>query len=83
MFAPAEAVLKIADADAMYVVEENTAHLRVVQLGEAQNGMVRVDAGLQEGAMVATNNLDKLSDGAAVRLTDAAGAVARNVGRAR
>ena len=80
VFAPAEAVLKIANADAIYVIEGDTAHLRVVQLGAAQNGLVRVDAGLQEGAMVATNNLDKLADGAAVRLTDAPGRVAPTSG---
>ena len=48
VFAPAGAVLKIANADAMYVIEGDRAHLRVM-LGAAQNGMVRVDAGLQEG----------------------------------
>ena len=71
VFVPADAVLKIANADAVYVIEGNRAELRVVQLGEEQNGMIRIDAGLQEGAVVATNNLDKLVDGAAVRLTDA------------
>ena len=79
VFVPAGAVLRIANANAMYVIEENRAHLRVVQLGAAQNGMVRVDAGLQEGALVATNNLDKLADGAAVRL-DAPGGVAPTSG---
>jgi RND family efflux transporter MFP subunit len=80
VFAPADAVLKIANADAMYVIEENRAHLRVVQLGEARSGMVRVDAGLEEGALVATNNLDKLADGAAVRVTDAPGGIAPTSG---
>ena len=80
VFAPADAVLKIANADAMYVIEGDRAHLRVVQLGAAQNAMVRVDAGLQEGAIVATNNLDKLADGAAVRLTDAPSGVAPTSG---
>ena len=82
VFAPAGAVLKIANADAMYVIEESKAHLRVVQLGEQQDGMIRIDAGLQEGAVVATNNLDKLFDGAAVRVTAAPDAAART-GRAR
>jgi RND family efflux transporter MFP subunit len=71
VFVPADAVLKIANADAMYVIEGNRAELRVVQLGDVQSGMIRVDAGVQEGAVVATNNLDKLVDGAAVRLMDA------------
>ena len=34
-------------------------------------GMVRIESGLQEGAIVATSNLDKLVDGAGVRLTQA------------
>jgi RND family efflux transporter MFP subunit len=77
VFAPADAVFSVADADAMYVVEDNRARLRVVQLGDTQQGVVRVDAGLQEGAIVATSNLDKLSDGASVRVTEAAGSVGR------
>jgi hypothetical protein len=35
--------------------------------------MVRIESGVQEGAIVATNNLDKLVDGASVRLTQAPG----------
>jgi membrane fusion protein, multidrug efflux system len=77
VFAPADAVLRVADADAMYVIEADRARLRVVQLGEAQNGIVRIDAGLQEGAMVAMSNLDQLSDGALVRVTEASGSVGR------
>jgi RND family efflux transporter MFP subunit len=77
VFAPAGAAFRVADADAMYVLEDDRARLRVVQLGEAQNGMVRIEAGLQEGAMVVTSNLDKLSDGAAVRVTDTPGSVGR------
>lgn len=71
VFAPAEAVLKIANADAVYVIEGNRAQLRVVQLGEALGGLVRIETGLAEGAVVATNNFDKLADGAAVRPIDA------------
>ena len=82
VFVPSDAVLKIANADAVYVIAGNRAELRVVQLGEEQNGMIRIDAGLQEGAVVATNSLDKLADGAAVRLTDAPEAAAQT-GRSR
>jgi hypothetical protein len=58
------------------VIEGNRAQLRIVQLGEARDGMVRVDTGLQEGAVVATSNLAKLADGAPVTVTDASGAAA-------
>ena len=71
MFVPSGAVLKIANADAVYVIEGDRAQLRIVQLGDARDGMVRIESGVQEGAIVATNNLDKLVDGAAVRLTQA------------
>jgi len=77
VFVPLSAVVKIADADAMYVIEGNRAQVRVVQLGEEQNGMIRIDAGLQAGAVVATSNLDKLFDGAAVLATGAPEATAR------
>jgi len=71
MFVPSGAVLKIANTDAVYVIEGDRAQLRIVQLGDARDGMVRIESGVQEGAIVATNNLDKLVDGAAVRLTQA------------
>jgi membrane fusion protein, multidrug efflux system len=76
LFAPAEALLKIANTDAVYVIEGDRAQLRIVQLGDARGGMVRIESGLQDGAIVATNNLDKLVDGAGVRLTQAAGGAA-------
>ena len=50
MFVPATAVRKVADADAVFVIESNRAQLRVVQIGEEQSGMVRIRAGLQDGA---------------------------------
>ena len=80
---PRHAVLRIANADAIYVIEGNRAQLRIVQLGEAQGGMIRIDAGLEAGAVVATNNLDKLADGAAVRLIDVSGAAAASTAGAR
>src|SRR5439155_439924 len=80
VFAPATAVLKIANADAIYVIEGNRAQFRIVQLGEAQGEMIRIDAGLEAGAAVATNNLDKLADGAAVRLIDVSGTATATAG---
>jgi RND family efflux transporter MFP subunit len=76
LFAPSAAILKIANADALYVIDGNRAQLRIVQLGDAQGGMVRIESGLQEGVLVATTNLDKLVDGAAVRLVDTTAAAA-------
>jgi membrane fusion protein (multidrug efflux system) len=85
VFAPTDAVLKVADAAAVYVIAGGRAQLRVVQLGEQRNGMTRVASGLDEGAVVATNNLDKLFDGASVRMTKASDAsdAAAQTGRSR
>ena len=47
--------------------------LRVVQVGEAQNGMVRILAGLEGSAVVATSASIKLFDGARVRCHRAGG----------
>jgi RND family efflux transporter MFP subunit len=71
LFVPSEALMKIANTDAVYLIDGDRAQLRIVQLGDTRGGMVRIESGLQEGAIVATNNLDKLVDGAAVRLTQA------------
>ena len=83
VFAPASAVLKIANADALYVIEGNRAQLRIVQLAEAQGELIRIDAGLEAGAVVATNNLDKLADGAAVRVLDGSGVAAASTAGSR
>jgi RND family efflux transporter MFP subunit len=69
MFVPSAAVATIANgqSSAVYVVEDGTARVRVVQLGEAQDGMVRVLAGLDGHAVVATSALNQLFDGVKVR----------------
>jgi hypothetical protein len=40
--------------------------VRVIRVGERDNGMIRVLSGLSAGATVATGNLKELYDGAAV-----------------
>lgn len=68
-FVPATAVASIANgqSSAVYVVDETTARVRVVQVGERQDGMVRILAGLDGHAVVATSALNQLFDGAKVR----------------
>jgi multidrug efflux pump subunit AcrA (membrane-fusion protein) len=56
----------------VFAIDKGIAHGLVVQLsgsdaGVAGSGMVRVLSGLSGGEIVATKNLDKLYDGAAVR----------------
>jgi RND family efflux transporter MFP subunit len=71
MYVPSAAVATIANgqSSAVYIVDDATARVRVVQLGESQNGMVRVLAGLDDHAVVATSGLNQLFDGARVRAT--------------
>ena len=61
-------------SSAVYVIEGTTAHVRVVQTGEAQDGMVRVLAGIDGTAVVATNHLTEIFEGARVRVAAPAGA---------
>jgi RND family efflux transporter MFP subunit len=69
LFVPATAVASIANgqSSAVYVVDDTTARVRVVQVGERQDGMVRILAGLDGQAVVATSALTQLFDGATVR----------------
>ncbi len=53
----------------MFVVDDGVVRLRVVQVGERQNEMVRVIAGLDAGAVVATSGVDRLIDGARVTVS--------------
>jgi multidrug efflux pump subunit AcrA (membrane-fusion protein) len=68
VFVPREAIIKDAAAESarVYVVEGDTARLRVVQVGEESGGLVRVVSGVNTGEAVATNNLDQLFDGAQI-----------------
>ena len=75
VYVPASAVATIANgqSSAVYVIEGSTARVHVVQTGEAQNGMVRVLAGVDGSAVVATSKLNELFDGASVRVAAAKG----------
>ena len=64
---PASAVRTNGDTTSIFVVKEGAAHQRIVQLGLLENGMIQVKHGVDEGDMIATSNLDTLSDGVFVR----------------
>jgi hypothetical protein len=68
VFIPREAIIKDAATGSAraYVIEGDTARLRVVQAGEESGGLVRIASGVNAGEAVATNNLDQLFDGAQV-----------------
>ncbi len=75
VYVPTAAVATIANgqSSAVYVIEGTTAHVRVVQTGEAQGDMVRVLAGIDGGAVVATSRLNELFDGVRVRVATPTG----------
>ena len=64
---PTSAVRTEGDINKVFVVKDGVANERQVQLGLLENGFIEVKQGVQEGEMVATNNLDKLGDGVIVR----------------
>lgn len=69
VFVPRSAVMSDSSTGTarVYVVQEETARLRVVQVGEQEGDLVRVVSGVSAGDEVATANLDQLFDGAVIR----------------
>jgi multidrug efflux system membrane fusion protein len=58
-----------------YVVDEGKAHLRTVERGlETEGGLVEIVSGLKPGDQVVTEGSDRLADGVAVQVADAAAA---------
>ena len=51
----------------VYILEGDTARVRVVQLGEKDGELVRVVSGLKGDEVIVTNNLEQLFDGAIVK----------------
>ena len=68
VFVPQSAVIrdKTTDSYQVFVVENGTAHLRVVLIGDTADGMVRIQSGLNGGESVATSHPGDLFDGATV-----------------
>ena len=68
MFVPRRAVLtnQNTNSSSVFVVEGDTARLRVVQLSDMENDEVRIVSGVNGGELVATSNVDQLFDGVKV-----------------
>lgn len=71
IFVPREAVVSDQNTNSyrVFVVQGTTAHLRVVQVGDEENGMVQILSGVQANEEVATSNLQQLYEGAKVQPT--------------
>ncbi len=50
----------------VFVIEENVAKLKVVQIGTTENDVIQILSGIDGDQTVATSNLDKLYEGAKV-----------------
>jgi multidrug efflux pump subunit AcrA (membrane-fusion protein) len=68
VFVPTTAVVrdKTTDSNQVFVIENGKARLRVVVVGDADGGQIRIASGLSGNETVAVNHLSELYDGAAV-----------------
>lgn len=69
LFVPREAVIRdrTTDSNQVFVVENNTARLRVVGSGDVDGNQIRVNSGLKAAEVVATTKQSELFDGVPVR----------------
>ena len=63
---PASAVRADGEINKVFVVKDGVANERIVQVGLLENDLIQIKQGIQEGEIIATNNLDKLGDGVIV-----------------
>ncbi|MDR3698610.1 MAG: efflux RND transporter periplasmic adaptor subunit [Candidatus Sulfopaludibacter sp.] len=70
VFVPRSAVIrdKTTDSYQLFIIENGTARLRVVVLGDADGDLVRITSGLAGGERVAVAHQGDLFDGAAVEV---------------
>lgn len=64
---PSRAVRTEAGVNRVYVIKDGHAHERLVQLGQTEGDLIEIKSGVAADETVATNNIDQLSDGMAVR----------------
>ncbi|MHB0998133.1 MAG: efflux RND transporter periplasmic adaptor subunit [Armatimonadota bacterium] len=70
LLVPNDAVVRVGETDSVYVIEGNTAQLRNIEIGQSNFEDTQVVSGLQEGEVLAVSNLDKLKDGARVKVEE-------------
>lgn len=67
LLAPVSAIIEREGLQYVFVVDQgNTARLRLVTVGQPQNGQIPVLSGLNSGERIAVSEIDRLSDGAQV-----------------
>jgi membrane fusion protein (multidrug efflux system) len=67
---PTNAVVRDLEGAFVFVVEDNTARRRPVELGQRRSAVVEVTAGLEPGETIVSYGTQALRDGAAVRVVD-------------
>ncbi len=64
---PQRALRTISGATYVFVIKNGHAEQRLVQSGQTEGDLIEIKSGVAENEVVATSNVDQLSDGAAVR----------------
>ena len=64
---PTAAVRTDGDVSRVFVIKDGAAHEKLVQLGLPEGDLIQIKQGLVEGDVVATSNVNVLSDGIFVR----------------
>lgn len=68
IYLPLTAIYQTGDAPQVWVIENNIAHLRIVETGNFSGNQVEIKKGLKKGEIVATAGVNKLSEDQTVRL---------------
>ena len=64
---PARAIVNEAGVSRVYVIKDGHAEQRLVQTGQTDGDLIEIRSGIAADELVATSNLEQLSDGIAVR----------------
>jgi hypothetical protein len=64
---PQRALRTISGATYVFVIKNGFAQQRLVQSGQTEGDLVELKSGVAADEIVATSNVEQLSDGAAVR----------------
>lgn len=73
VYVPSEAVVRDQNTNSfrVFTVKDGAAHLKVVQVGDEENGWVQILSGVATDEEVAVNNLEQLYEGARVQAQQA------------
>lgn len=67
VFVPARAVATESGVSRVFVVKDGRAEQRVVQTGQTESDLIEIRSGVSSGEQVVTSNVERLSDGIAVK----------------